>query len=120
MAGAPAQRKHRTLINTDTEPEVKPTLIKHKYSGKVMEVIRETDLSIIYGRIGNNLIDRWVMSRNLFEMKWDYYNGPVPTEEEPTPLPDLPSEIGAAGPKPEKRGRGRPKGSKNKPKGEAA
>lgn len=93
-------------------------LIKHKYSGKIMELYRVTANGIhLYGKPGGDENDCSVMSRDLFAMKWDRYDGPWPIEQEAV-LPDLPSEIGAAEAKPEKRGRGRPKGSKNRPKGE--
>lgn len=98
---------------------MKPRLIRQRYSGKVMEVVREDDHKIIYGKVGATEVDRFWMSRELFSMKWDYYDGPYPPEDTPPPM-SLPSEIGPAGPRPEKRGRGRPKGSKNKPKTEAA
>ena len=95
-------------------------LIRHKYSGKIMEIWREDEHRVIHQSVGSNGLDRLSISRDLFTQKWDYYTGPWPVEEQPMQLPDLPSEIGQAGPRPEKRQRGRPKGSKNKPKGEAA
>ena len=91
-------------------------LVRHKFSGKIMEVVRETDTHVIYGKPGDTLRDRFVMGSELFYEKWEPYKGDPLAQPDPVAVS---APVERSNEKPEKRKRGRPKGSKNKPKGES-